>query len=99
MKYRKISEIVEAFKYDGGLKGSDGKYYVPDWAVKALDDKNMCYVSMNDEPPELFLRTVSKYSGERLEKVNVGDYVTINESGSIITYDEKFFNTMFEPVE
>lgn len=100
MKYRRISEVVEAFKYDGDFKDSDGKYCVPDWAVKALEDKKLCYVSMNDDPPELFVRNVSEYSGEKLDKVNIGDYVTINnESGLIITYGEKFFNFMFEPVE
>lgn len=29
MKYRKKPIIIEAFQYDGDLKGSDGKYIKP----------------------------------------------------------------------
>ena len=37
MKYRKKPVVIEAFQYDGDLKGSDGKYYVPAWAVEAFE--------------------------------------------------------------
>lgn len=29
MKYKKKPVAIEAFQFDGDLKGSDGKYYVP----------------------------------------------------------------------
>ncbi|MDR1410229.1 MAG: hypothetical protein LBJ12_08255 [Oscillospiraceae bacterium] len=34
-KYKKLPVEIEAFRYDGALKASDGRYYVPDWAAKA----------------------------------------------------------------
>ena len=42
-KYRKKPVVIEAFQYDGDLKGSDGKYYVPEWAVKAFEEKTMFF--------------------------------------------------------
>lgn len=38
MKYKKKPVAIEAFQFDGDLKGSDGKYYVPEWAVKAFEE-------------------------------------------------------------
>ncbi len=38
MRYRKKPVIIDAFQYDGDLMGSDGKYYVPDWAVNAFQE-------------------------------------------------------------
>ena len=37
-KYKKKPVEIEAFQYDGDLKGTDGKWYVPEWAVKAFED-------------------------------------------------------------
>lgn len=37
MKYKKKPVAIEAFQFDGHLKGSGGKYYVPQWAVKAFE--------------------------------------------------------------
>ena len=44
-KYRKKPVEIEAFQYDGDLKGKDGKWYVPAWAEKAFDDGVM-YLSL-----------------------------------------------------
>ena len=35
MKYRTKPVVIEAFQYDGDLKGSDGNWYVPQWAEDA----------------------------------------------------------------
>ncbi len=72
MRYQSNPVIVEAFKYDGDLKGSDGKYYVPDWAVEAYEKRIMYYKAMRiGEPPyELFIDTPAGTL-----HVNVGDYV------------------------
>lgn len=43
MKYKKKPVVVEAFQYDGDLKGADGKYYVPDWAAEAYEKGIMYY--------------------------------------------------------
>ena len=37
MKYKKKPVIIEAFQYDGDLKGADNKYYVPSWAEAAFE--------------------------------------------------------------
>ena len=56
-KYRKKPVVIEAFQYDGDLKGSDGNYYVPDWAVKAFEEGIMFYDSLSgrEEPCEMNL--------------------------------------------
>ena len=46
MKYRKKPVVIEAFKYDGDLKGADGKYYVPDWAIIAFENGIECVKSI-----------------------------------------------------
>lgn len=35
MKATKKPVTIECFIYDGDLKNSDGKFYVPEWAQKA----------------------------------------------------------------
>ena len=47
MKYRKKPVEIEAFQYDGDLKGSDGKYYVPEWAVSAFENGELIYIFIN----------------------------------------------------
>lgn len=51
MKYRKKPVIIEAFQYNGDLKGSDGQYYVPDWAVHAFEENVMYYDSFDAATP------------------------------------------------
>ena len=53
MKYKKKPVVVEAFQYDGDLKGADGKYYVPDWAAEAYE-KGIMYYDLT----ELFINNV-----------------------------------------
>lgn len=70
MRYRKKPVVIEAFQYDGDLKGSDGNYYVPDWVVKAFENGVMFYSELDAEPSELFINTL-----EGTHHVSVGDYV------------------------
>lgn len=65
MKYKKKPVVVEAFQYDGDLKGADGKYYVPDWAAEAYE-KGIMYYDLT----ELFINTL-----EGTHHVSVGDYI------------------------
>lgn len=59
MKYRKLPVEIEAFQYDGDLMGSNGCYYVPDWAVKAYEDGILYYDVFEGSPPcELFIKTL-----------------------------------------
>lgn len=71
-KYRKKPVEIEAFQYDGDLKGKDGKWYVPEWAIKAFEDGVMYYDSLEcDLPPvELFIKTL-----EGVHHASVGDYI------------------------
>ena len=95
-KYRKKPVIIEAFKYDGGLKDSDGEYYVPEWAVKAFEDKKLYYDSvMCIVPPiELFIRT-----WEGTMHVSVGDYVIQGIKGELYPCKADVFEQTYEPVE
>lgn len=68
MKYRKKPVVIEAFKYDGDLKGADGKWYVPDWAVMAFESGEIYYGI--EEPWELYIKTL-----EGVHHVSVGDYI------------------------
>ena len=52
-KYRKKPVIIEAFLYDGDLMNRKGKYYVPDWAVKAYQEGTMFF-----RGPELYIKTL-----------------------------------------
>ena len=61
MKFRKKPVVIEAFQYDGDLKDRDGKYYVPDWAVKAFKEGTMYYIIPRAKPsdtPELYIKTL-----------------------------------------
>lgn len=52
MKYKKKPVVIEAFQFDGNLKGSDGKYYVPEWAVNAFEEGILYFdVLTPDTPP------------------------------------------------
>lgn len=83
MKYRRKA-VIEAFKYDGDLMGSDGNYYVPGWAVKAYDDGTMYYgQSAGDgHPAELFIKEKGG-----LYHVSVGDYIIRGIHGELYPCD------------
>lgn len=95
-KYRKKSVVIEAFQYDGDLMGSDGKYYVPDWAVKAFEDGVIYFDSLKpDGPPcEMFIK-----SFEEIYHANVGDYIVKTYDGDICPYDPYNFEKIYEKME
>ena len=37
MKYKKKPVAIEAFQFDGDLKGNDGKYYVPECGARMVN--------------------------------------------------------------
>lgn len=96
MKYRKKPVVIEAFKYDGDFKDSQGEVYVPDWAVESLENEGRLYYgSINDGPPcELFAKTLE---GDML--VNVGDYVIKGIKGEIYPCKPDIFELTYEKVE
>lgn len=95
-KYIKESVEVEAFQYDGDLKGSDGKYYVPKWAAQAFEKGIIYYDSWDgeSEPCELFINTPENYR----HYVNVGNYVIRNKNGEIFSCSADVFEREYEKV-
>lgn len=94
MKYRKIPVVIEAFKYDGDLMGSDGKYYVPEWAVKAYENGVMFYGDIGNMPGELFIKTL-----EGAHHASVGDYIIQGVNGEIYPCKPDIFEKTYELAE
>lgn len=86
MKYR-LKGTVEAFEYDGDLKGTDGNYYVPDWAVKAFEEGTLYY-----EGPDLVLMRDNRFP----VPVHVGDYV-VKDGIVLYAMDKSCFEGKYEP--
>lgn len=93
-KYKKKPIIIEAFQYDGDLKGSDGNYYIPDWAVKALDLGIMFYKDLGDIPSELFIKTL-----EGNHHVSIGDYVIQGINGELYPCKPDIFEKTYDYIE
>ena len=94
MKYRKKPVVIEAFKYDGDLKGADGKYYVPDWAVNAFEDGIMYYSTIQFDSvdgDELYIDTL-----EGPHHVSVGDYVIRGVKGEFYPCKPDVFEQTYE---
>jgi hypothetical protein len=96
MKYKKKPVVIEAFKYDGDLMGSDGKYYVPDWAVQANKEGILYFDSLDAESPpcELFIRTL-----EGVHHASIGDYVIQGVNGELYPCKPDIFEKTYEVVE
>lgn len=88
MKYKKKPVVVEAFQYDGDLKGADGKYYVPDWAIEAYEKSIMYY-----DQSELFIKTL-----EGTHHVSVGDYIICGVKGELYPCKPDIFEETYEHV-
>ena len=95
-KYKKKPVVIEAFQYDGDLKGSDGNYYVPDWVVKAFEEGIMFYDSLSgiEEPCELFINTL-----EGKHHVSVNDYVIQGVNGELYPCKPDIFEKTYESVD
>lgn len=92
MTFRKKPVEIEAFQYDGDLKGKDG-YYVPDWAADAFESGVMYYASLSDnEPPcELFIKTL-----EGDHHVSVGDFVIQGVHGELYPCKPDIFEATYD---
>lgn len=93
MRYRKKPVVIEAFQYDGDLKGSDGQYYVPDWAIKAFEDGTMYYRELDGQTSELFIKTL-----EGVHHANVGDYIIQGVNGELYQCKPDIFEKTYEAV-
>lgn len=95
MKYRKKPVVIEAFQYDGDLKGSDGNYYVPHWAIEAYENDIMFYGTLDcHKPPcDLLIKTLE---GNML--VSVNDYVIQGINGELYPCKPDIFEKTYEAV-
>ena len=86
---------VEAFQYDGDLKGANGEYYVPQWAVKAFQEGMMHYDSLvPEEPPcDLFINTP-----EGVCHVVIGDYIIKGAKGELYSCKPGIFKETYKEV-
>lgn len=93
-KYKKKPVIIEAFQYDGDLKGKNG-YYVPEWAVDAFENGEMYFDSLtpNEPPCELFIKTLGG-----THHASVGDYVIQNVNGEIYPCKPDIFKKTYDEV-
>ena len=91
MKYRRKPVEIEAFQFDGDMITSDGKYYVPEWAVNALNNNVLFF----EDDGELYLRCEDGY----IEHVYVGDYIIRDVDGAIFVYNPDIFKEIYELVE
>lgn len=93
MKYKCGNIIVDAAKYDGDFMDSSAKYYMPKWAVDALESGTIYYDEYYGVPAELFIKMPE---GEPVH-VNVGNYIVKFDTGEISTCAEKLFEELFKP--
>lgn len=93
MKCRKKPVIVEAFKFDGDLMNSHGKYYIPEWAVEA-HKSGILHFGVDHQhglPYELFVETL-----EGTMKVDVGDYVIKGVKGELYPCKPDIFDETYD---
>ena len=97
--YKRKTPKVEAFQYDGDLKGNNGEYYVPEWAAKAFDKRIIFYdtltVGNKSYPGELFIYTPETSDANH---VAVGDYIVNDECGAICPCERRMFEKFYEQV-
>lgn len=96
MKYRKKPVVIEAFQYDGDMINSSGKPYVPNWAIKALNNNDMFYKEEYpcSEPCGLFIKTL-----EGDMHVSVGDYIIKGINEELYPCNPDIFESTYELVE
>jgi len=94
MKYQKKPIVIDAFQYDGDLKGCNG-WYVPKWAQEAFEMGTIYYDSENaNSPPcELYIKTL-----EGIHHVSVGDYVIRGIAGEIYPCKPDIFEQTYTKV-
>lgn len=91
MQYRKKPIIVEAFQYEGRLKGRYG-WIVPEWAVRAYEAGVLFHLRGSGN--ELFIRTL-----EGNMHVSKGSYIIRGVQGELYACDPKAFAKTYEAID
>ena len=74
MKATKKPVTIECFIYDGDLKNSDGKFYVPEWAQKNYEDGTIFFKDQG----EMYIKTL-----EGDHHASVGDIIIRGVNGEL----------------
>ena len=90
MKATKKPVTIECFKYDGDLKNSDGKFYVPEWAQKAYEDGTIFFKDQG----EMYIKTL-----EGDHHASVGDYIIRGVNGELYPCKPDIFDKTYEFVD
>lgn len=88
-RYRTKPCEIEAFQYDGDMINLIRTSYVPEWAIKALNENTMYY-----DGPELYIRTL-----EGNHHASVGDYIIKGLKGELYPCKPDVFHKKYELVE
>lgn len=94
MRARKKQVEIEYFIYDGDFKNNKGEWYVPNWAVEALENGVFCYGYRDNEPWELSIVTISGYID-----VEIGDYIIRGVEGEIYPCSPSVFETTYDVLD
>lgn len=89
-QYEVISASIQAFRWDGNMFNEKGAY-VPDWALRALEEEVFEYGS-TDEYPHCPLILKFSYGSVHAE---VGDWVVRNSLGVISVLNDSEFNRIY----
>ena len=90
MKATKKPVTIECFKYDGDLKNSDGKFYVPEWAQKAYEDGTIFFKDQG----EMYIKTL-----EGDHHASVGDYIIQGVNGELYPCKPDIFEKTYDIAE
>ena len=92
--YKPKHDSVQAFRFDGDLVDSNGKYYIPDWAIKAHEERRMFFESLTMDGP--FDTLFVKYRSAMVP-VKVGDYIVqLPDKKTLIVLDKDTMEKLFE---
>lgn len=64
-KFKHADIVLEAFQYNGKLTNTEGKHYIPDWAIKEYEKGYLAYDSDG-----LYIQY-----GKLKFRVEIGDYI------------------------
>ena len=90
MKATKKPVTIECFEFDGDLKNSDGKFYVPEWAQKAYEDGTIFFKDQG----EMYIKTL-----EGDHHASVGDYIIRGVNGELYPCKPDIFEKTYDIVE
>lgn len=87
MKATKKPVTIECFIYDGDLKSSDGKFYVPEWAQKAYEDGTIFFKDQG----EMYIKTL-----EGDHHASVGDIIIRGVNGELYPCKPDIFEKTYD---